>query len=673
VIVLTLNYKKVLKLQNKYISNKILIIRIVLFILIISVFILFISTEYLKNKAVDTLAEDDAHKTAQLVFETMNTRMQEGWTKEDLDKIIKRLEIVRSGMTISSYRSKQVEDLFGVIPENKKIIDSDPLIQKAMNGEEIFLINKESGEARFLYPMKTTTECNHCHINAVDGSINGVLDIRFPENEIMISLDVIFTYVIVFFIVFLLILAYFYFVIINKKMVQPIVKLTNNIVEIQASKDLTQRVNINTNITELALLQSNFNSLLITIKYYYDKLIQKIYTDDLTSINNLTKLQYDLETKNNNLSIILLDIKSFSKLHKVYGNRVSDFILKQFTKNINTILNHDGVVYRLYMDQFAIVYNKNISEKDVEDFASSLKSFVYEYKNSEFILDLTIGYAYGTNKNALENATLALKEAKKMKCNIFQFDDKISVQDEDTYHMIWLDKLNSAINNNQIVPYFMPLYHTKSKKINKYETLVRIVENGTVHTPDKFLDIAISSGKYHIITQTVIKKAFEYFKDINDIKFSINIALSDITNDETMDILFENLKNYKYSENVVIELLETEEIADFDLLNNFIQKVKKHKSKVAIDDFGSGYSNFNYIINLDIDIVKLDSSLIENMYTDQHAVVIVSNIVKIIKELGLEVVAEKVFSEEIASILTIHEIDYLQGFHIGKAEKDILK
>jgi len=660
-------------LNNKYISNKTLIIRIVISVLFISVFILFISTEYLKQTAVSNLAEDDAHKTSQLIFETMNTRMQEGWTKEDLDKIIKRLEIVRNGMKISSYRSPQVEELFGIIEKDKKITESDPLIKRAMSGEEIFKLDENTGEVRFLYPMKTTTECNHCHINAVDGSINGVLDVRFPQSEIKISLDMIFLYVMVFFVLFSLVVAYFYFFIINKKMVQPVVKLTDNILEIQASKDLTKRVNIDTNITELALLQSNFNNLLITIKYYYDKLIQKIYTDDLTSINNLTKLQHDLEVKNKSLSLILLDIKSFSKLHKVYGNHVSDFILKQFTKNLNVVLNHDGVLYRLYADQFAVVYDRNIEEKDVLRFAEEVKKFVYNYKDTEFILDLTLGYSFGTNKDVLENSTIALKEAKKHKINIFKFDKSVAIQDEEKHHISCLNTLNNAILKDQIVPYFMPLYDTKAKCINKYETLVRIEENGNIHTPDKFLDIAISSGKYHIITQSVIKKAFLYFRDISDIKFSINIALSDIINDETMKILFDNLEEYKYSSNVVIELLETEEISDFVLLNNFIKKVKSYGAKVAIDDFGSGYSNFNYIINLDVDIVKLDKCLIENMYTDQHAVVIVSNIVKIIKELNLEVVAEQVFSEDIAKLLTKHEVDYLQGFYIGKAEKDILK
>ena len=660
-------------MENKYISNKTLIFRIVFSILLVSVLILYVSTEYLKKTAIDNLASDDAKKTAQLVFETMNTRMQEGWTKDDLNGVISRLENIRKGMSISSYRSPQVEEIFGIVQKDKAVVDSDPLIQKAMKGEEIFTVNDDTGIVRFLYPMQTSTECNHCHINAQESSINGVLDISFPHSDIKVSLDTVSVYLIAFFMLFLMILSYIFYAIINKKMVQPVVELTHNIKEIQQSKDLTSRVDIHTNISELGVLQNSFNQLLSTIKYYYDELLKKLYTDELTSTHNLAKLQQDMINADISNSVFIIDIKSFGMINRVYGNKIADFLLKEFVLNVKRILKDNGELYRLYSDEFAILYKNRIDEDKIKEYICEIRECVYKYKDTDFTLDITIGYVDECHENALEQANIALQTAKQKNVNIYKYNNSLAIKDEDTNHILWLNKLNKAIKDDQLVPFFMPMRNTKTGKIDKYETLIRMIEDDKVITPNYFIDVAIASGQYHIITQTIIKKTFKYFKDIDDIKFSINFSLSDIINSQTTQLLFEHLENYKYSHNVIIELLETEEISDFDLLNKFIKEVKKYGAEIAIDDFGSGYSNFNYILNLDIDIIKLDACLIENLYTNQESIVVVSNIIKAVKELGLKVVAEMVKTQEIENILTIHEVDYLQGFHIGKPAKDILQ
>ncbi|MEA3553887.1 MAG: EAL domain-containing protein, partial [Campylobacterota bacterium] len=287
--------------------------------------------------------------------------------------------------------------------------------------------------------------------------------------------------------------------------------------------------------------------------------------------------------------------------------------------------------------------------------------------------DVRIAYVNDFNSNSLENGIIALKSAKQDNKNIVIFNESLAIKYEDANHIKWLKNLDDAIQEDRVLPFFMPMKNSVTQRIDKYEALVRIIDGDEVYTPDKFLDIAIASGKYPLITQIMIRKTFEYFKDINDIQFSINFSLSDILNEETTSVLFEHLAEYKYSENVIIELLETEEISDFVLLNKFINDVKEYNAKVAIDDFGSGYSNFNYILNLDIDIIKLDSCLIQNIFKDQNSILIVSNIVRTVKELGLRVVAERVSSKDIENILTIHDVDYLQGFHIGKPAPHILK
>jgi len=402
-------------------------------------------------------------------------------------------------------------------------------------------------------------------------------------------------------------------------------------------------------------------------------MIESIYRDKLTGIYNLTKLQEDLEQNTlEKKALLSLDMRSLGMINRVYGHGVADILIQQFATTMQEIVKDKGVLYRLYGDEFAIAYNSPVKQKDISEILQQLKDHKFIYKDREFILDVTLGFVNSFDKDSLEKANIALKFAKTNKLNIYEYDNSLEIKDEDNNHINWLKKLENAFDNDQLVPYYMPMKNTKTGEIDKYETLIRIVNDDEVYTPDKFIDIAIASGKYHLITQTVIKKTFEYFKDKKDLKFSLNLSLSDITNPQTMELLYSSLEKFEHSYNVILELLETEELSDYVLLNTFIKNVKKYDAKVAIDDFGSGYSNYNYVLNLDIDIIKLDSSLVENIYTHQKSLVVVSNIVRTAKEIGLIVVAEKVSDENIEKILTIHEVDYLQGFHIGKPASKIL-
>ena len=368
-----------------------------------------------------------------------------------------------------------------------------------------------------------------------------------------------------------------------------------------------------------------------------------------------------------NMSITV--VAEYLKLnHRAVGFRFDGAVVK-----VKKLLNENGELYRLYGDEFAIIFYGVLDSKDIEEYILALKKEKFEYKDGDFILDVTVGFANYCDGNILENANIALRSAKKRYKNIVCYDHSLAIAQEDSNHILWLKKLEIAIETDMIVPVFMSMKNTITQKIDKYETLVRLKDGETLHTPDKFLDVAYASGKYPLITQTIIKKSFEYFENREDLKFSINFSLSDIENSDTTTLLFETLKNYKNSKNVIIELLETEELNDFDLLNSFIQEVKKYDAHIAIDDFGSGYSNFNYLLNLDVDIVKLDSSLIENIFTNQESAVVVSNIVRISKELNFEVVAEKVTDQNIENILTIYGVDYLQGFYIGKPNIEILE
>lgn len=657
-------------LNNIPISNKKLILQIILILIISSISIILVSSIFLKKMALTNLGEDDAKKTSELIFEIMNTKMQEGWAKNDLVAIVNRLEHVREGLNINSYRSKKVEELFGVYEKDKKIINNDPLIQKALKGEKQFLI-EDDGTIRYLYPMSVKKECIACHTNTNIGDINGVLDIKYPPNQIKISLDILVKYFMVFFIIFILISFIILYFIINKKIITPIVQFTKNIDEISKDPTLSKTSNIYPKIKEIFILENNFNNLIRKIKFYYDQLLSNLYTDSLTNLSNNVKLKEDIKQHKRN-SLIIINVDSFSEINNFYGVKIGDNILQHIAKHLKKESKNIGSLYRLYSDEFAILTQKKISKEDCLQLLESLNKEKYIYDKAQIQIQCSIGVVYDNDDRIIEKATVAVKSAKNKKSLYEEFDNSLELNEKYTKHIKWSSNIKKALNNDNIIPYFQAIKDLNTNEIKKYECLVRLNQDDKVYTPYEFLDISKKAKLYPLITKKMIEKSFEYFKDKKDLEFSINISIDDISNPSTSEYLFKMIEKYDIGSRLIIELLESEEIYDFKFLESFVNKLREYKVKIAIDDFGSGYSNFSYILNLKVDFIKIDSSLIKNLDTNEESRIIVESIINFTKHINTKTVAEFVHKKEIEDILKNIGVDYAQGYYIGKPRKDIL-
>lgn len=120
---------------------------------------------------------------------------------------------------------------------------------------------------------------------------------------------------------------------------------------------------------------------------------------------------------------------------------------------------------------------------------------------------------------------------------------------------------------------------------------------------------------------------------------------------------------------LVFEILESENLSDYDFLEEFVLKYKKLGVKIAIDDFGSGYSNFIRIIRLKPDYLKIDGSLIKNIDKDNNSYEIVKSIIAFSKTLNIKTIAEYVHSEEIFNLLLELDVDEFQGYYFGKPDE----
>jgi len=191
------------------------------------------------------------------------------------------------------------------------------------------------------------------------------------------------------------------------------------------------------------------------------------------------------------------------------------------------------------------------------------------------------------------------------------------------------------------------------------------LQNKKIISPLLFIPISKNIKVYDIVTKTIIDKSFETFEN-NNFEFNINLSIDDIMSGKIFRFIIDKLKNSKAANRVTFELLESEAVQDFKKVERFINEIKRYGAKIAIDDFGSGYSNFSYLTKIDADYIKIDGSLIANIDVDKTSVLIVETIVGFAKKLGIKTVAEYVHSSVIMDKVKSLGIDYSQGFYIDE-------
>ena len=395
-------------------------------------------------------------------------------------------------------------------------------------------------------------------------------------------------------------------------------------------------------------------------------------TDSLTSLGNRYKLLNDIQSLENP-SIAILNIDRFSEINDLYGDAFGDTLLKELGNTINKLIEDQSSkrLYRLQADEFAILnisLEKTDFVKSIEMLIKEVENITYKVDGEEVMVQLTSSISFEKN-NLFITADMALKSAKKKRVDLLVYDENLNLDSQYENNIKWTNRLRYAIEQDKLVPYYQAIVNNKTGKWEKYESLVRIIdENEKVITPFFFLEIAKRTKYYEILTKTVIKKSFDTFKNTN-IEFSINLTIKDIINKNIQDYICNMLKTHNVDNQLVFEIVESEGIENYDEVIAFIDKVKVHGCKIAIDDFGTGYSNFNYLLKLKTDYIKIDGSLIKNIDTDENAKILVKTIVNFAKELNILTIAEYVENSTIYEIVKDLGVDYSQGYFFSEPRK----
>ena len=405
--------------------------------------------------------------------------------------------------------------------------------------------------------------------------------------------------------------------------------------------------------------------------------------DALTELKNREALEQDLR-KNPFGGLIVVDIDQFRNYNDLYGMGTGDEVLRQMAKFLRLFSETNGYeAYRIYSDHFVLrnttgrIYHPKY-EADIETLFTQIGNLHIEAEEQDELLDIeiTVGISLEREK-ALKKAEMALAYAKKNSKRFIAYSKMVDSSTFSQELLYWRKEIKKAIVTDNILPVFQPLVNREQKTV-KYEALMRLkrVQDGKVEwvSPFFFLDIAIKSKQYEKLTTIMIDKSFAFIKTISD-DVSINLSFEDIINPKIKEKLKNKIQKYGIANQVILEIVESTNIEDFKQVQAFIAEFQSMGVRIAIDDFGSGYSNFANIMELEPDYLKIDGSLIKNIDTDEKSYILVRGIVSMAQEFGIKTIAEFVSKKEIFDICYDLGIDYFQGFYFSEPllEKDIVK
>jgi diguanylate cyclase (GGDEF)-like protein len=412
----------------------------------------------------------------------------------------------------------------------------------------------------------------------------------------------------------------------------------------------------------------------LKVKNRTEELEEKLYTDDLTGLKS--RFQLDLDIKNVDFPVlILIDIDDFHSINELFGTNDGDEILKSFAKLLKEYTQNKYYdIYRISGDQFVLfesagfVDHEKIEMEVRELFELVLGTKFFLEENQEYVeLAITMGIVIEKEK-ILSKADMALCYAKdnNIKFSTYHFNIDSSLKIANTAK--WFRILNRGLKDDLFIACLQPIVNREQKTI-KHEALMRLVsEEDSIDSntsPEDFLPIAIQTKQYSAISYLVIKKAFKLLESrMEDI--SINLAYQDIKNRELIQFLKKTLSDKEIAKRIVFEIVESEDIGDFEIVEDFIKTFKELGVRIAIDDFGTGYSNFTHIMKLKPDYIKIDGSLIKNIDTDKDSFELVKAIVQFSKELNIKTIAEYVYNKEIFDIVFSLGVDEFQGYYFGK-------
>lgn len=376
-------------------------------------------------------------------------------------------------------------------------------------------------------------------------------------------------------------------------------------------------------------------------------------------------------------TLLYIDLDHFKAINDTQGHNQGDYVLEDVAGKLRHRLRESDRLCRIGGDEFTVILMDTDLEQAhniAEDLCKLVAMDQYTFSDQVYKISCSIGMCLidGSAENAqlyLQQADIALYVAKRNGRNyVHSYTEEDKESDDVKSSMQWLHAVQHAITQDKLILHFQPIYHIASNQVAYYEALVRLMIDDRVVYPGDFIPALERFEDIALLDQHVISKAIRSLAEYPQLrKIAVNLSAQAFRNERLVPLIQEKLNEYNVAANrVIFELTESASLSNLSATQHMVEQLSEMGCAFSIDDFGTGFSTFSYLKNLPAETVKIDGSFVRELTNSSIDRALVKSIREVAYALGKKTVAEFVEDEETLKLLRDIQVDYAQGFHLGK-------
>lgn len=421
-----------------------------------------------------------------------------------------------------------------------------------------------------------------------------------------------------------------------------------------------------------------------------------VANDELTGMFNRHTLEKELRlavrrcrNREQDGALLYLDMDRFSLINDLEGHEAGDRLLTELVQIWRGSLRGDYLAARMSADEFCL-FVENVPSHAAMRLAEDLRKAVDERRflvgRETYHLSVSIGVALLNREQSDEHPSDFIARARQScataksaggnMAHLYNPDDR--VVRERQADLRWVPVIREALKDDRFYLMFQPIVRLTDLSVSHYEVLVRMRDTrGEDIQPGEFIPAAERTGLIHKIDFCVVERAIEFLAGLpsshKHVEVAVNLSTSAFMNSELLSLVRDKLElTWVDASRLMFEITETSAVTNYRQTRGLIASLRGLGCRFSLDDFGAGFSSFEYLKNFPVDCVKIDGQFVRNLPHDETDQVLVRSMTDIAHKLGKRVVAEYVDNADTLSLLRQFGVDYGQGYYFGPPSRHLL-